>query len=94
MLLECTNEELVEIDEEISDTQTIYSIVSIKERKENSNSENEDLLNDLAVAELEFLGTEFMDMTCEHKWKNNKGLDSIRWFKCKWFLDRLNRAKC
>ena len=29
MLLECTNEELVEIDEEIYDTETIYSIVSI-----------------------------------------------------------------
>ena len=57
MLLECTNEELVEIDEEISDTETIYSIVSIKEGKENTDSENEDLLNDLALAELEFLGT-------------------------------------
>ena len=29
MLLECTNEELVEIDEEISDTEMTYSIVSI-----------------------------------------------------------------
>ena len=55
MLLECTNEELVEIDEEISDTKTIYNIVSIKEEKENSNSVNEDLINELA--ELEFLGT-------------------------------------
>ena len=60
----------------------LYSIVSIKEGKENSYSENEDLLNDLAVTELEFLGTEFMDMTCEHKWKKNRGLDSIRCFKC------------
>ena len=33
-------------------------------------------------------------MTCEHKWKNNRGLDSIRCFKCKWFSDKLNRAKC
>ena len=33
-------------------------------------------------------------MTCEHKWKKNKGLDSIRCFKCKWFLDKLHRAKC
>ena len=41
MLLECTNEELVEIDEEISYTKTIYSIASIKEGKENSDSENE-----------------------------------------------------
>ena len=57
MLLECTNEELVEIDEEISDTETIYIIVSIKEGKENEDSENEDLLNDLAITELEFLGT-------------------------------------
>ena len=57
MLLECTNEELVEIDEEISDTKTIYIIVSIKEGKENEDSENEDLLNDLAITELEFLGT-------------------------------------
>ena len=48
MLLECTNKELVEIDEEISDIETIYSIVSIKEGKENSDSENEDLINDLA----------------------------------------------
>ena len=51
MLLECTNEELVEMDEEISDTETIYSIVSIKEGKENSygeNEENEDLINELA----------------------------------------------
>ena len=55
MLLECTNEELVEIDEEISNIETIYSIVSIKEGKENSDSENEDLINDLA--KLEFLGT-------------------------------------
>ena len=31
MLLECTNEELLAIDEEISDTETIYSIVSIKQ---------------------------------------------------------------
>ena len=29
MLLECTNEELVEIDEEISDTEMTYSIISI-----------------------------------------------------------------
>ena len=54
MLLECTNEELVKIDEEISDTETIYSIVSIKEGKENSDRENEDILNDLAVIEPEF----------------------------------------
>ena len=65
MLLECTNEELVEIDEEISDTETIYSIVSITEGKQNSESENEDLINDLA--ELEFSNTEFMDITCEHQ---------------------------
>ena len=53
---------------------TIYSIVSIKEGKENSDSENEDLINDLA--ELEFLNIEFMDMKME-----NRGLDSIRCFK-------------
>ena len=92
MLLEYINEELVEMDEEISDTKTIYSIVSIKERKENSDSENEDLINDLE--ELEFVNTEFMDMTCEHKWKKNKGLDSIRCFKCNWSSDKLHRAKC
>ena len=83
MLLECTNEELVEIDEEISNTETIYNIVSKKEGKENSDSENEDLINDLV--ELEFLNTEFIDMTCEHKWKKNRGLDSIRCFKCNGF---------
>ena len=33
MLLECTNEELVKIDEEISYTKMIYSIVSITEGK-------------------------------------------------------------
>ena len=33
-------------------------------------------------------------MTCEHKWKKNKGLDIIRCFKCKWFPDRLHREKC
>ena len=38
MLLECTNEEFVEIDEEIFDIETIYSIVSIKEGKENSDT--------------------------------------------------------
>ena len=91
MLLECTNEELVEIDEEIYVTKTIYSIVSIKEGKENSDSENEDLINDLA--ELDFLNTEFMDMTCEYKWKKNKGFDSIIYFKCKWFPDKLHMAK-
>ena len=48
MLLECTNEELVEIDEKISNTETIYNIVSIKEGKENPDSENKDLINDLA----------------------------------------------
>ena len=55
MLLECTNKELIEIDEEISYTETIYSIVSIKEGKENLDSENEDLINDLA--ELKLLNT-------------------------------------
>ena len=35
-----------------------------------------------------------MDMTCENKRKKNRGLDSIRCIKCKWFLDRLHRAKC
>ena len=35
-----------------------------------------------------------MDMTCEHKWKKNRGLDSIRCFKCKWFPDKLHWAKC
>ena len=34
-----------------------------------------------------------MDITCEHQWKKNKGLDSIRCFKCKWFPDKLHRAK-
>ena len=47
MLLECANEELAKIDEEIFDTETIYSIVSIKEGKEDSDNENEDLINDL-----------------------------------------------
>ena len=88
MLLECINEELVEIDEEISDTETIYSIVSITEGKQNSDSENEDLINDLA--ELECPNIEFRDITCEHKWKKNRELDSIRCFKCKWFPDRLH----
>ena len=27
-------------------------------------------------------------------WKKNSGLDSIRCFKWKWFLDRLHREKC
>ena len=35
-----------------------------------------------------------MDIICEHKWKKNSGLDSIRCFKCKWFPNRLYRAKC
>ena len=35
-----------------------------------------------------------MDMTCEHKWKKNRGLDSIRCFKCKRFPDKLHREKC
>ena len=35
-----------------------------------------------------------MDIICEHEWKKNSGLDSIRYFKCKWFLDRLHRTKC
>ena len=35
-----------------------------------------------------------MDMTCEHKWKKNRRLDSIKCFKCKWFSDILHRAKC
>ena len=34
-----------------------------------------------------------MDMTCEQKWKKNRGLDSIRCFKYKWFSNRLQRAK-
>ena len=55
MLLERTNEELVEIDEEIYDTEMIYSIVSITEGKQNSNNESEDLINDLI--ELEFPNT-------------------------------------
>ena len=52
MLLECTNEELVEIEEEILDTETIYSVVSIKEGKENLDSENEDLINELTELDL------------------------------------------
>ena len=59
----------------IFDTKTIYNIVSIQEGKENSDSENEDLINELA--ELGFFRTEFMDITCEHDWKKNSGLDSI-----------------
>ena len=35
-----------------------------------------------------------MDIICEHEWKKNSGLDSIRCFKYKWFPDRLHRAKC
>ena len=35
-----------------------------------------------------------MNITCKHKWKKNSGLNSIRCIKCKWFLDRLYRAKC
>ena len=48
MLLECINEKLMEIDKETSYTETIYSIVSIIEGKQNSDSENKDLINDLA----------------------------------------------
>ena len=46
------------------------------------------------VKKLPYKGIEFMNIACEHKWKKNSGLDSIRCFKCKWFLDRLHRAKC
>ena len=35
-----------------------------------------------------------MDITCEHEWKNNSGLDSIRCFECKWFPNKLHRTKC
>ena len=64
LLLECTNEELVEVDEDISDAETIYSTVSIKGEKENSESENEDLDIESDLSRLEFMNT-----TCEHKWK-------------------------
>ena len=59
----------------IFDTETIYNIVSIQEGKENSDIKNEDLINELV--ELDFFRTEFMDITCEHDWKKNSGLDSI-----------------
>ena len=36
LLIECTKEKLVEVEEDISYTKTIYSIVSIKGEKENS----------------------------------------------------------
>ena len=52
LLLECTNEELVEVDEDISDTEIIYSIVSIKEEKENSESDNEDFNIELDLSRL------------------------------------------
>ena len=35
-----------------------------------------------------------MNIICEHEWKKNSGLDSIRCFKCKWFRDKLHRGKC
>ena len=89
LFLECTNEELVEVDENISDTETIYSIVSIKDKKENSESDNKDFNTESDLSRLEFMNT-----TCEYSWKKNSGLDSIKCFKCKWFPDILPRAKC
>ena len=68
------------MDEDISDTKTIYSIVSKKDKKENSESDNKDFDTKLDLSKLEFMNT-----TCEHTWKKNSGLDSIRCFKCKWF---------
>ena len=57
LLLECTNEELVEVDEDISDTETIYSIISIKDEKENSESDNEDLDIESYLYRLKFMNT-------------------------------------
>ena len=71
LLLECTNEELVEVDEDISDIETIYSIVSVKDGKENSESENEDL-----DIELDLFITEFMDQVIDSE-SNQVKIDEL-----------------
>ena len=51
ILVECVNEDLLLVDEYVSDTESIYSIISYDDPNEieehDSDSENDDLINNL-----------------------------------------------
>ena len=104
ILIECVNEDLIPVDENISDNESIYSIISIDEtvpiQKNNTDYNtinefskekigNEDTTSD---DEYELMNTE--NSLCTHKWKKHIGSDSVSCFICKFFPHKDLRAKC
>ena len=101
-LIEDFQETLINVDEYMSDNESIYSVVSVEmeERNysENSDSDNEEFINEIGM-ELKDLDLELSTMMnisqeCNHEFERNKGIDSNQCVFCKWYPSRDKRAKC
>ena len=115
VLVDCVQEDLLFVDEDMSGTESIYSIITIEDQhlEHFSSDEENDFIGSFIPKtfveqrrnqyELEIEGLEddileelmnVEEKLCNHKWKNNLGLDSNPCFICNWFPSRKNRTKC
>ncbi|WMV43464.1 hypothetical protein MTR67_036849, partial [Solanum verrucosum] len=104
-LIEDFQETLINVDEYMSDNESIYSIVSVEieetTRSDESDSANEELINEIG---LEFNNIDLEELQintmmnvlqeCTHEFERNKGIDSNQCILCKWYPSREKRAKC
>ncbi|WMV29160.1 hypothetical protein MTR67_022545, partial [Solanum verrucosum] len=104
-LIEDFQETLINVDEYMSDNESIYSIVSVEieetTRSDESDSANEELINEIG---LEFKNIDLEELhintmmnvlqECTHEFERNKGIDSNQCILCKWYPSREKRAKC
>ena len=106
LLVNEINQDLIEIDEYVSDTESIYSIVSINlTNKADSSDSDDDLsfIDNMASKNLEefrireqfqidgnYMNTE----ECHHIWLENQGYDNRQCFICGWYPAKNKRCRC
>lgn len=102
-LIEDFQETLINVDEYMSDNESIYSIVSMETEEntqiDSSESEEEELINEIGLEKLNLEEIQVNTLVniseeCNHDFEKNKGLDSNQCFICKWYPSKDRRAKC
>ena len=77
--MEAINEDLIEVDEHMSDTESIYSTISL-ENSQDTNSEDEEyeFIEDI-TDQMNNFGpylSELVENNCTHNWLHRQGRDS------------------
>lgn len=98
-LINNINMDLIEITDNISDTETIYSIISEEvltsdEEIDDNRFEPEDMVEAIMSSKSLNLDKQFMENIHRHSWDKRTGSDDVPCFKCYRYPNMALRAQC